>query len=190
MICDNLYNVEALTTAVKNGLQFEYLFFWKIHSHKQGWIGKDCLSQWWPSAFEMEGVTYPSAEHFMMAEKARLFGDIETCQKILSTTSPEEVKKLGRLITGFDETKWALNRANIVLKGNTAKFLQNNSLREYLMTTGEQILVEASPYDPIWGIGLAEDDPLAAKPEQWKGLNLLGFALMIVRSQFIPSVID
>ena len=190
MIYNNLYNVEALTTAVKNGLQFEYLFFWKIHPYKEGRIGKECLSQWWPSSFEIEGITYSSAEQFMMAEKARLFGDIQTRKKILSTTSPEEVKNLGRMITGFDETKWALNRADIVLKGNTAKFLQNNSLREYLMTTGEMILVEASPYDPIWGIGLSEDDPHAAKPEQWKGLNLLGFALMIVRSQFIKSVID
>jgi ribA/ribD-fused uncharacterized protein len=184
---NNIYNVDTLTTELRKGGKLEYLFFWKPDSRKDGLIGKECLSQWWASSFEIEGVVYPTAEHFMMGEKARIFGDIETRKLILSTTNPEEVKKLGRKVKGFDETTWTLNRSDIVLQANMAKFSQNDSLRKYLMTTGEKILVEASPFDLIWGIGFTENDPRATKPEQWKGLNLLGFALMHVRSKFIES---
>ena len=184
MNCNHIYNIETLKTEIEKGSQFEYLFFWKPIPRTDGLIGKEYLCQWWATPFEIEGVVYPSTEHFMMGEKARLFGDMETRRIILSTTSPEKAKKLGRNVR-FDETIWALNRSEIVFKGNMAKFQQNASLRKYLLTTGEQILVEASPFDLIWGIGLSENDPRATKPEQWKGLNLLGFALMSVRSQFI-----
>ena len=84
-------------------------------------------------------------------------------------------------VQGFDEAKWQAARYDIVVRGNLAKFSQNEALRSFLLNTGERVLVEASPVDPIWGIGLAANDPLAEQPAQWRGLNLLGFALMDVR---------
>lgn len=119
----------------------------------------------------------------MMAEKARLFGDQQTEAQILKSSNPGAAKALGRSIQGFDETRWVEHRFSIVVRGNLAKFSQSERLRNLLLQTGDQVLVEASPVDSIWGIGLAESDSAATKPEQWKGLNLLGFALMEVRDQ-------
>ncbi|MBI9050772.1 MAG: NADAR family protein [Anaerolineaceae bacterium] len=173
----------ALIYYCHQGFQPEFLFFWGHQAHRTGEIGKECLSQWWPASFSIDGTFYLTAEHFMMAEKARLFGDFEIHEKILITESPEKVKKLGRLVHGFDEKIWNENRLEIVLRGNRAKFQQNGNLGAYLIHTQEQIIVEASPFDTVWGIGLSEDDHRAFKPEQWMGLNLLGFALMRVRSE-------
>ena len=89
---------------------------------------------------------------------------------------------MGRDVKGFDDETWSRHRFEIVVRGNEAKFGQNEDLKAFLLSTGEDILVEASPVDRIWGIGLAEDDPCATNPAQWQGLNLLGFALMTVRS--------
>ena len=178
-----IYDVHALLAECKQGYHPDYVFFWKPVPAVDGQIGKGCLCQWWVAPFLVEGVRYDTAEHFMMAEKARLFGDFAIHEKILSTASPRLVKELGRQIKGFDTPTWVLRRTDIVTRGNMAKFGQHDDLREYLLATGEKILVEASPYDTIWGIGRAEDDPCAASPEQWNGLNLLGFALMLVRDQ-------
>ena len=90
-------------------------------------------------------------------------------------------KKLGRQVRNFDHARWEAARFDIVVRGNTAKFVQNEPLQSFLFGTGRRVLVEASPVDRIWGIGLAADDPRAMHPEQWRGLNLLGFALMAVR---------
>lgn len=117
----------------------------------------------------------------MMAEKARLFGDEDARGRILQAPGPNAAKRIGREIRGFDEEGWNGSRFDIVVRGSHAKFGQNPDLRSFLLGTGEQVLVEASPVDPIWGIGLAEDDPNAGHPEQWPGLNLLGFALMEAR---------
>lgn len=117
----------------------------------------------------------------MMAEKAALFSDTEIREKILQATSPGAVKALGREIRNFDETVWVANRFTIVVRGNTAKFEQNPNLGEFLRKTGSRVLVEASPVDRIWGIGLAQNDEKANNPNLWEGLNLLGFALMQVR---------
>ena len=132
----------------------------------------------------LEGIRYPTAEHYMMAEKARLFGAPEIHRQILLTGSPAQAKALGRQISGFRDEIWNAHRFDIVCRGNQAKFAQPPDLHDFLMRTGKRILAEASPVDSIWGIGLAKDDPRAANPLHWQGLNLLGFALMKVRDAF------
>jgi len=119
----------------------------------------------------------------MMAEKAQLFGDKETRRAILAATDPGKAKALGRGVVGFDESVWLKHRWSIVVQANALKFSQNEAIRHFLLGTGTRVLVEASPVDRIWGIGLAADAPESQDPANWQGLNLLGFALMEVRSQ-------
>lgn len=176
-------DLPSLLDAIRAGLTPKYLFFWGHTPLPDGSIGKPALSQWWPSPFTIDGESYSTAEHYMMAEKARLFGDEATRGRILKVGHPSEAKKLGRLVAGFDESVWEKARFDIVVAGNLARFEQNRKLGDFLLATGERILVEASPVDRIWGIGLAADDERAADPERWNGLNLLGFALMEVRER-------
>ena len=119
----------------------------------------------------------------MMAEKARLFGDSETRAKILASDSPREHKALGRQVRGFDQALWERERLAIVIRGNLAKFGQDPDLRRALLATGDRLMVEASPIDRIWGVGLRADDPRVHDPKSWRGLNLLGEALVAVRTQ-------
>ncbi|MDH6138799.1 ribA/ribD-fused uncharacterized protein [Kitasatospora sp. GP30] len=172
-----------LLTFTAAGVRPKYLFFWGHRPQRDGSIGAGSLSQWWPSAFEIDGVRYATAEHWMMASKARLFGDEEAVPRILAARSPAEAKKLGQMVRGFREERWAEARFGLVTAGNVAKFEQDPALREYLLGTGNRVLVEASPLDRVWGIGLAADDERAADPARWRGLNLLGFALMAAREQ-------
>jgi len=181
------FDLPSLLHLCRAGYRPEFLFFWSHQAKTPGKIGKECLSQWWPAAFCVDGTIYATAEHYMMAEKARLFGDEDIRREILAADSPEKVKKLGRLVKGFDSQIWEAHRTEIVFRGNTAKFQQNADLYAYLMGTGAQVLVEASPYDQIWGIGLSAEDADALQPEKWRGLNLLGFALMCVRSELQRS---
>lgn len=174
---------DSLKATLAGGAQPKYVFFWGHRAQKDGSVGKGCFSQWWPSPFELEGVTYASAEHYMMAEKARLFGDGASRLAILQAATPAEAKKLGAQTSGFVEEIWRQHRFGIVVRGNLARFTQNAEIGEFLRGTGDRVLVEASPVDRIWGIGLAEDDPRCQHPEQWQGLNLLGFALMEVRGK-------
>jgi len=118
----------------------------------------------------------------MMAEKARLFKDEEMLEKILKAATPAEAKKLGRKVKNFDHQTWSAQCYDIVRDGNVHKFGQNADLKSYLLGTGERVLVEASPYDAIWGIGMAKSDPNITFPNKWKGANLLGFALMESRN--------
>lgn len=161
----------------------EYLFFWGHTPKKDGTITKTCFSQWFESSFQHGGLTYPTAEHFMMAEKARLFGDSLALEKILTASTPAKAKAAGREVSGFDDGKWAEHRWDIVLAANYAKFSQRPELGTFLLNTGDNVLVEASPVDAIWGIGLAAEDPNAEIVDEWKGLNLLGFALMEIRDR-------
>ncbi|MBG0832604.1 NADAR family protein [Planomonospora sp. ID67723] len=174
-------DVAGLVAAVERGERVRYLMFWGHRPPRSGGVGAGCLSQWWPADFTVDGVLYRSAEHFMMAAKARLFGDEETASAIVAAGHPKKAKDLGRRVRGFDEQAWARARFDLVVRGNLAKFGQNPELGEFLLGTGERVLVEASPVDRIWGIGLAADDERAGRPEQWRGLNLLGFALMEAR---------
>jgi ribA/ribD-fused uncharacterized protein len=183
IVSQPILDLQTLIAEVKKGLCPKYLFFWGHQPGAPGQIDKACLSQWWPSSFSVEGVVYSTAEHYMMAEKARLFGDNSTREKILSAGHPRAAKQLGRGVRDFDEEIWGQYRYAIVVRGNEAKFTQNAALKSFLLNTKKRILVEASPVDHIWGIGLAADDPQAENPETWKGLNLLGFALMQVRTR-------
>ncbi|MEM9726057.1 MAG: NADAR family protein [Pseudomonadota bacterium] len=124
---------------------------------------------------------YPTAEHWMMAEKARLFRDAAAEARIMEATSPGAAKARGREVKGFREADWAAKRFDIVVAGNLLKFGQHAALKQYLMATGERILVEASPRDAVWGAGVGKADAAFEQPERWPGLNLLGFALMRVR---------
>lgn len=178
-----IYDSYTLIDAIQNGLQPKYLFFWGHTAGKGGQVGKECLSQWYPTVFVVDGVRYATAEHYMMAEKARLFGDEETREKIVAAAHPSLAKKLGREVRGFNNATWEQHRFDIVVRGNEAKFGQNEMLRVFLLNTGERVLVEASPVDRIWGIGLTGQDVRAQDPAQWRGLNLLGFALMAARSR-------
>jgi len=117
----------------------------------------------------------------MMAQKALLFDDREYFERILDKESPKDAKDLGRQICNFDAQLWDSRKYEIVTQGNLLKFSQNETLKQFLLQTKNKILAEASPADPVWGIGLTEDNPLAHIPAQWPGQNLLGFALMEVR---------
>jgi ribA/ribD-fused uncharacterized protein len=119
----------------------------------------------------------------MMAEKARLFGDTQRLAMILEAESPDRAKALGRKVQGLDPPAWDAAAFGVVVRGNRAKFGQNDALKRFLLVTGERVLVEASPLDPIWGIGMVESDVRAAHPAKWQGKNLLGFALMAARAE-------
>jgi ribA/ribD-fused uncharacterized protein len=175
------FDIKNLQQRIQEGWTPKYLLFWGHRPKHGNIVGKHVLSQWWPCEFEVDGVRYHSAEHFMMAEKARLFGDEETRQRICNAASAGAAKALGREVKNFDQTRWDAECFEIVVRGNTAKFGQNESLRQFLLETGDQVLVEASPVDHIWGVGLAADDAGITDPTQWQGSNLLGFALMKVR---------
>jgi ribA/ribD-fused uncharacterized protein len=174
--------VASLVHSIQEGARPEYFFFWGHRASAGYSVGKWCLSQWWTAAFQIDGVTYRTAEHFMMAEKARLFGDESAVRNILSAPDPGTAKQHGRAVRGFDESAWRAVRYRLVVAGNTAKFRQHPALASFLLSTGGDVLVEASPLDTIWGIGLAHDSVDARSPERWRGLNLLGFALMEVRA--------
>ena len=163
--------------------QNDFLFFWGNQPSKDGTITKTCFSQWWMSSFKVDEIEYKSAEHFMMAKKAELFEDFEIMNQIIKANSPVDVKKLGREVKNYSDAIWLENRYEIVKTGNFYKFSQNPELQKFLLNTNEKILVEASPVDAIWGIGLASDHKNANNPKEWKGLNLLGFALMEVRDE-------
>jgi ribA/ribD-fused uncharacterized protein len=172
---------EELSAAHQQGASFEYLFFWGHRRPPDGKVTKSCLSQWFEAPFEQGGATFPTAEHFMMASKASLFGDEKSLEAILGVADPGKAKALGRKVRGFDEAVWVARRWAIVVEANFLKFAQNGPLREFLLATGDSVLVEASPYDRIWGIGLGADSEAAKDPTRWRGSNLLGFALMEVR---------
>jgi ribA/ribD-fused uncharacterized protein len=149
-----------------------YFFFWK---HR--------LSQWHMVNFVVDGTTYCNCEQYMMRQKALLFHDTETAEKIMATTNPKTHQQLGRQVKNFDQDVWNGQKEYIVYKANLARFTQSAECRELLLSTGNKTLVEASPYDRVWGIGLGKDDPLAQNESTWKGQNLLGKVLTQVRDE-------
>jgi ribA/ribD-fused uncharacterized protein len=161
--------------------QPQFLFFWGHRPSKDGSIKKSCFSQWWKSDFSENSIVYKTAEQYMMAKKAELFNDTEIQNAIINNEDPRESQKLGRLVKGFNQEVWDNNKYEIVKQANLLKFGQNNELKSFIKGTGKQVLVEASPHDTIWGIGLTQHDSKALNPTTWKGSNLLGFALMEVR---------
>ena len=181
---DYMYDtLEALKKGYNEGEKIEYIFFWGHHQKKDGSISKSCFSQWYKSYFSIDGTIYSCMEQYMMAEKARLFNDEEILIEIMKEQEPKKIKDLGRRVKNFDDVLWSQKCQDIVRKGNLAKFEQNKQLKQFLLSTGNKILVEASPFDTIWGIGLSEQAEEAGDPNKWRGTNYLGFALMWVREQ-------
>jgi ribA/ribD-fused uncharacterized protein len=178
-----IYNRRWVERRFRAKARPKYVFFWGHQPAADGRLTATCFSQWWPAPFSVNKVVYPTAEHWMMTQKALLFGDEEAAGRIRGASSPKQVKDYGRQVRGFDEARWSAARRDIVVTGNLEKFRQNPALAAFLLSTGTAVLVEASPVDRIWGIGLAADDERTANPLQWRGENLLGFALMEVRDR-------
>lgn len=180
---DKLANITSDVTRIKDRIykkikkvQNKYTFFWKPHEP----FGY--LSQWYFSNFVIDDIEYCSAEQYMMYQKAILFNDLDTAKQILTSKFPYHHKQLGRKITNFSESRWNEECKNIVKMGNKEKFLQNEKLlKKLLATTGR--LVEASPYDCKWGIGLLSTDLAASDESKWKGTNLLGDILTEIREE-------
>ena len=179
------YNNNWLIKKQAEGEHIKFLFFWGHHPAKDGSITKTCFSQWWVAPFEVEGILYKTAEHWMMAEKARLFNDDAALQQALAAKTPAEAKEAGRMVRNFDAAAWDRQKFDIVVRGNGHKFSQHGELKTFLLSTNDRVLVEASPVDRIWGIGMAADHPAIENPSAWKGENLLGYALMEVRDELI-----
>ena len=181
------YDLNSLKNTIKEWKEFEYIFFW-WHQPKKDWtIWASCFSQWFESSFIVDQIKYKTVEHWMMAEKARLFGDNITLKEILKSETPKEAKALGRKIKNFDENKWVEARFDIVMQWNLYKFSQNEKLKAFLLSTKDKIIVEASPIDKIWWIWMSFDNPDSKNPESWKWLNLLGFALCKVRGEMMKK---
>jgi ribA/ribD-fused uncharacterized protein len=149
-----------------------HIFFWGTE-----------YSNWYGCGFTHKDKYFNNSEQAFMWEKAKFFGDDEIAELILRTASPKDAKALGRKVRGFDDKKWAMVSYPIMIAVNVEKYLQNPRLREKLLATDDKVLVEASPYDKIWGIGLSEDDDRCLDEHQWQVMNLLGKALMLVRKQ-------
>jgi len=141
------------------------------------------LSNWYPSMFSVEEITYTSMEQYMMYQKAVTFCDAKIASKILETDDVSEIKKLGRLVSNYDDNIWSGKRQIIVYEGLLAKFSQNIELLNLLEATGDNPLAECAVRDRIWGIGLSMDDPNRLDVNKWRGQNLLGYALMLVRDK-------
>jgi len=158
----------------------EFYFFWK-HQFGQ-WTIRDMI--------DPDGVVYNCCEQYMMYKKAKLFGDDLIAQEILREIEPSSQQKLGREVSGYASEKWNKNKFGIVWYGNFLKFSQHSDLAERLMATQGKVIVEASPYDLVWGVGYGADDDEILSPERWRGQNLLGKVLMSVRSALLISQIS
>ena len=139
------------------------------------------LSNWYPSSFTVDKVTFSSMEQFMMYSKAICFGDKEMAAQILETNDVAAIKAFGRQVSSYDEHIWNGVRQIMVYEGALAKFSQNEDLKAKLKATGEALLVECAVKDLIWGVGLSMKDPNRYDKTKWKGQNLLGYTLMMVR---------
>ncbi len=175
------YTREIIEDKFRRGERLKYIFFWGHGKTSDESVTKTCLSQWWDCSLVVDGVAYHTAEQYMMAQKTVLFGDEKIREEIMAADHPKQFKELGRKITHFDQKVWDEHCCEIVIRGNVAKFSQNAELREFLLGTNMRVLVEASPYDKIWGIGMGADDGKCENPTLWNGTNFLGFCLMEAR---------
>jgi ribA/ribD-fused uncharacterized protein len=155
------------------------------------------LSQWYTSSFVIDGDVYNCAEQWMMAEKARLFGDTDTLFRIMNATSPKDQKALGRAVNGFRDDVWLPRARTIVYRGNHAKFTQCAGLltslldpisQGYTGAIGKFYFVEANPHDAVWGAGMGADDKDILKPDKWRGKNWLGQVLTDLRDDLLRSM--
>lgn len=171
-----------------NKTSFERIKMRKVGNLTLFFSENDEFSNWYRSDFEVKGIRFICMEQFMMYCKAKLFGDEKIASDIMHATHPKDHKALGRKVKGYDEDVWKARRDGIVASGCYAKFSQNEKLKRLLLSTEDTILVEASRYDKIWGVGLSENDSRILNPSQWKGLNLLGTALMRARSRIASEL--
>lgn len=176
-------NLSVLRNKYQTGERFDYVFFFRSNAY---------FSNWYPSNFVVDGVKYWCTEQYMMAKKAELFGDTDIQRQIMTCDSQRDIKALGRKIRGFNDSVWFKHREKIVFDGNYAKFTQNPVLLSYIKNQAGKILVEASPYDKIWGIGIeylsdGSNRQYIENPFNWRGTNLLGFVLMDVRDKIISE---
>ena len=176
---DQQHTLDRLLREHAESGPFSYVFFWGGDQTEE--VTKTCFSQWYPSDFTIDGVTYHFAEQYMMAKKAEVFGDEAIKARVMEATHPKKMKQLGKKVKGFTNEVWDLHKRRVVTEGNIAKFTQNPELRRFLVGTGDAVLVEASPYDRVWGIGMRDGDEGIDDPTNWNGTNLLGFVLMDVR---------
>jgi ribA/ribD-fused uncharacterized protein len=156
-----------------------YIFFWD-----------GIYSQWYEAPMQINGVLYNCCEQYMMHQKALYFGDKNTAEKIMLTSHPKDQKQLGREVKGFEKFKWDKVCLGIVYEGNLAKFLQNPDLKKELLATTDRLLVEASPVDFIWGIGMHEKDKGVEDPLNWQGTNLLGWAITLVKKEILSQELN
>lgn len=147
----------------------KYVFFW----------GSE-FSNWYQCSFELWGRKFTSSEQALMYKKAVLFNDYESAEKIIELNDPASQKQTGRKVKNYDDKIWSANRYNIMVEILCQKF-EDPILRKKLLSTGNRLMVEASPHDTIWGVGLHENDSSILEDKNWKGMNLLGKALMEVR---------
>lgn len=182
------YTIESIRQRYNAGEELNIIAFWG-HTPNPKKMTKACFSQWYECDFEVDGRQYHTAEQFMMAQKAVLFGDEVTLEKIMAADNPKDYKALGREVRYFDSEVWNREKYNIVLRGNLAKFSQNPQLLEFLLGTGESVLVEGSPYDGVWGVKISLDDPKVHNPNEWQGENLLGLVLMETRDRLREAAV-
>ena len=152
----------------------EFVFFYSS-SHP--------FSNWYMSTFVHHGTLYNCSEQYMMNMKARMFHDYDVADMIMQQGHPYKQKFLGRQVRGFSEPTWLAKCKPLMVEGLKSKFMQDTYCLNTLLDTGDKIIVEASPTDKLWGIGLAEDDPKAQDPKQWQGKNWLGLVLMQTRDE-------
>jgi ribA/ribD-fused uncharacterized protein len=155
----------------------KYVFFWN-----------GIYSQWFMRDIIVDDVKYNCCEQYMMACKAQLFDDVESYKMIMYADNPKDQKALGRRVKGFSSIIWDQECKQIVFESNFAKFTQHPDLKTQLLDTGNRILVEASPYDTIWGIGMSETDHGVEDPKNWKGTNWLGIEITKVKESIMNEL--
>ena len=176
------YSLSKLKTDFNKGKKIDFLFFYG-HTNDKNEITKSSLSQWYIKDFKENNLTFNCMEKYMMYNKALLFDDKKIAEEILNNNQPKAIKELGRKVSNFKDEIWDKVKYTIILKGNYYKFSQNNDLINFLLNTKNKVLVEASPYDKVWGIKMKYDNENIENPFFWQGENLLGFALMEVRDE-------
>ena len=176
------YSLEKLRKDFNAGKKIDFLFFYG-HTNDKKEVTKSSLSQWYIKDFKENDLVFNCMEKYMMYNKALLFDDKDIANEILNTNQPKAIKELGRKVKNFNDELWDKMKYKIVFTGNYYKFSQNADLRNFLLSTKNKVLVEASPYDKVWGIKMKYDDENIENPFCWKGENLLGFALMEARDE-------
>jgi len=179
-------NKQQLIDSLAQGNKFDFVFFGGEGLAQQV-DARRCFSQWYMADFEVDGHRFVNSAHYVMAAKAKLFGDDEAYHKLLAVSSTDDIQTLGRSIQGFNEQLWLDNRMSIVETSVEQKFAQNPILMAFLKDSADKVIAEANPVDKIWATGVAEDDANATNPAEWRGDSLLGFVIMAVRSRLLAG---